>query len=44
MKQVGGRQLDYPEVKTTTQSCLLYTLAMSILVEKIRSDIVTGKW
>merc|ERR1711892_383900 len=42
LKQTGGRQLDYPEVKATTQSCLFYTLAMSVFVEKIRSDILTG--
>ena len=28
--------------KSYIQSCLLYTLAMSIFVEKIRSDILTG--
>ena len=42
MRQTGGRNLDYPEVATISQACLLYTLAMSIFVEKIKFDILTG--
>ena len=42
MKQVGGRQLNYPEVVSTTKACYLYTLCMSVFVEKIKLDILTG--
>ncbi len=42
MKQVGGRQLNYPEVVSTTKACYLYTLCMTVFVEKIKLDILTG--
>ena len=42
IRQTGGRGLDYPEVASISQACLLYTMAMSIFVEKIKFDILTG--